>query len=62
MVMSPEIITVDEETRMSDVAMLFSKHKISRAPVMRNNELVGIVCRSDIVRAVAQGYLVIRQW
>jgi CBS domain-containing protein len=61
-IMSPEIITVDEETRMSDVAMLFSKHKISRAPVMRNNELVGIVCRSDIVRAVAQGYLVIRQW
>ncbi len=31
-------------------------------PVMRNGKLVGIVCRADIVQAVAQGHLIIRHW
>ena len=61
-IMSPAIITVDEETRIGDVAALFSKHNIKRVPVVHDNKLVGIVCRSDIVHAVAQGYLVIRSW
>jgi CBS domain-containing protein len=60
--MSCEIISVGEETRVSEIAMLLSKRNIKRVPVMRNGKMVGIVCRSDIVRAVAQGYLVIRQW
>jgi len=61
-IMSPEIITVNEEARVGDIALLFSKHNIKRVPVMCNDKLVGIVCRSDIVQAVAQGYLVIKQW
>jgi CBS domain-containing protein len=61
-IMSCEIISVGEETRVSEIAMLLSKRNIKRVPVMRNGKMVGIVCRSDIVRAVAQGYLVIRQW
>jgi len=61
-IMSPEIITVNEEARVGDIALLFSKHNIKRVPVMCNDKLVGIVCRSDIAQAVAQGYLVIKQW
>jgi len=60
--MSPEIIVVEEETPVSEIAMLLTEHKIKRVPVMQNDKLVGIVCRADIVNAVAQGHLVIRHW
>jgi len=61
-IMSSEIIVVDEETRVGEIAMLLTERKIKRVPVMRNGKLVGIVCRADIVHAVAQGHLIIRHW
>lgn len=60
--MSHEVITVDEETLVSDIAMLLTGRKIKRVPVVQNNRLVGIVSRGDIVNAVAQGHLIIRSW
>ena len=61
-IMSPEIIVVDEETPVGEIAMLLTERKIKRVPVMQNGKLVGIVCRADIVQAVAQGHLIIRHW
>ena len=61
-IMSPEIVAVDEETPVGEIAMLLTQRKIKRVPVMQNGKLVGIVCRADIVQAVAQGHLIIRQW
>ena len=61
-IMTPELIFVDEETQVGDIAMLLVERKIKRVPVMRNGKLVGIVCRADIVNAVAQGHLIIRHW
>lgn len=61
-IMSSEIIVVDEETGVGEIAMLLSERKIKRVPVMRNSQLVGIISRADIVRAVAQGCLSIRRW
>ncbi len=61
-IMTPELVFVDEETRVGDIAMLLVERKIKRVPVMRNGKLVGIVCRGDIVNAVAQGHLIIRHW
>jgi CBS domain-containing protein len=61
-IMSPEIIFVTEETRVGEIAMLLVERNIKRVPVMRDGTLVGIVCRADIVHAVAQGYLIIRHW
>lgn len=61
-IMTPELIFVDEETRVGEIAMLLVERKIKRVPVMRNGKLVGIVCRADIVNAVAQGHLIIRHW
>ena len=60
--MSPEIIAVDEETGVGEIAMLLTERKIKRVPVMQNGKLVGIVCRADIVQAVAQGHLIIGHW
>ena len=61
-IMTPELIFVDEETRVGEIAMLLTERKIKRVPVMRNGTLVGIVCRADIIHAVAQGHLILRDW
>ena len=54
-IMSKDIITVDEETPVEEIANLFTTHKINRVPVLRGKKLVGIVSRADIVRAIAMG-------
>lgn len=60
--MSREVITVDEEMSASDIAALLTERRIKRVPVVREGKLSGIVSRGDIVRAVAEGHLIIRQW
>ena len=61
-IMSREIETVDEETGVDEIARLLSEHRIKRVPVLHEGKLVGIVCRTDIIHAVAQGYVIIRNW
>jgi predicted transcriptional regulator len=61
-IMSTEVISVDDETLIGEVARIMSKHKIKRVPVMCNGKMVGIISRGDIVHAVAQGYLIIKDW
>ncbi len=61
-IMSNDVITIDEETPVNEIAMLLTERKIKRVPVIGNDKLVGIVSRGDIVHAVAQGHLIIRPW
>ena len=61
-IMSHEIIAVGEETPVNEIAALLTERKIKRVPVVCEGKLVGIVSRADIVHAVAQGHLIIRQW
>ena len=61
-IMSHEVIFVDEETSVGEIATLLTDRKIKRVPVVNDGKLVGIVSRADIVHAVAQGHLIIRPW
>ena len=61
-IMSQEIIAVQEETHVAEIARLLAQHKIKRVPVLRNGQLVGIVSRADIVSCISEGYLVLRDW
>jgi len=61
-IMSREIIAVSEEAPVDEIARLLSQRKIKRVPVLATGRLVGLVSRADIVAAVAEGHLVIRQW
>jgi CBS domain-containing protein len=61
-IMSHDVIAVDEETPVNEIAALLTERKIKRVPVVEKGKLVGIVSRADIVHAVAQGHLIIRQW
>jgi len=61
-IMSHEVISVEEETPVNEIAALLTERKIKRVPVVCDGKLVGIVSRADIVHAVAQGHLIIRPW
>ena len=51
-VMTRGPVSVGEEALLGDIADLFDLHKIKRVPVLRDGKLVGIVTRSDLLRAL----------
>jgi CBS domain-containing protein len=49
-IMTREVITVKEETPIPEIAQILTEKRISGVPVLNpKNELVGIVCESDII-------------
>ena len=52
-VMTPDPITVDEDTSLEDLVRLMEKNDIKRLPVMSGRTLKGIVTRSNLLQAVA---------
>jgi CBS domain-containing protein len=52
-VMTPDPITVAEDTSLEELVRLMEKNAVKRLPVMRGEELVGIVTRSNLLQAVA---------
>jgi CBS domain-containing protein len=53
-VMTPEFIYVDPETKLSRVLQLMTDHRTKSIPVLdAEQRLVGIIARTDIMRALA---------
>ncbi|OHV78799.1 CBS domain-containing protein [Ensifer sp. LCM 4579] len=52
-VMTRKLITVDGDTPLDRVAAIMAANEVNRVPVMQGDGVVGIVTRSDILRAVA---------
>ena len=52
-VMTSDVISVDETASLADIAELLETRHIKRVPVTRDGNLVGIVSRANIVRALA---------
>ncbi len=50
-VMSTPALTVDPRRSVADAARLLTEHGVKRLPVVSGGKLVGIVTRSDLVRA-----------
>lgn len=51
-VMSPEVITVAEDTPVSEIAEIIERHRIKRVPVLRDGEIVGIVSRANLLQGL----------
>lgn len=55
-IMTEKVVTVSPGTTLSRIASLFEKHGIKRLPVLDKGRLVGILSRSDLVRALAESF------
>ncbi len=53
-VMTKSLITVEPETSLKEAARIMSQNKIHRLPVLKNNQLAGMVAASDFVRNVGK--------
>jgi predicted transcriptional regulator len=52
-VMTTNVVTIDENTPLHKIADLLESRGIKRVPVMRENLLVGIVSRANLLQALA---------
>lgn len=52
-VMTADPLTVGEDTPLEDVVRLMEKRRIKRVPVLRGQEIVGIVSRANLLHALA---------
>jgi CBS domain-containing protein len=52
-VMTPDPMTVTEQTPLDEVVRIMEKHRIKRLPVMRGRDLVGIVSRANLLHGLA---------
>jgi CBS domain-containing protein len=51
-VMTTEVVSVNEDTGIVEIAKLLEAHHIKRVPVVRGKRLVGIVSRSNLLQAL----------
>jgi CBS domain-containing protein len=52
-VMTREVVTITEDTPIAEIVTLLEEHRIKRVPVMRDDRVVGIVSRANLLRAFA---------
>jgi CBS-domain-containing membrane protein len=51
-IMTREVVTAEEDTPLRDLVELMERHRIKRIPIVRGAVVVGIVSRSDLLRAL----------
>ena len=53
-IMSKNPICVNEDTSVEQIIDLMTKHNIIRVPVLRNDTLVGVISRCDILNSIVE--------
>jgi len=48
-----EVVTVDEETPLENIATIMAEKKIHLLPVVKGGELVGIIGKKDIIKGIS---------
>jgi CBS-domain-containing membrane protein len=56
-IMTPRVVSVREETPVDEVAQILTSNRFKRVPVLRDERVVGIVSRADIVRMIASRWV-----
>src|SRR5260370_11381584 len=52
-IMTQEPLTITEDTALEEIVELMEKNKVKRLPVIRDNKVVGIISRANLLQAVA---------
>jgi len=52
-VMSANVLTIAEDTPLDEVVQIMERHRVKRLPVLRDGEVVGILSRANLLRALA---------
>jgi CBS domain-containing protein len=52
-IMTPEPLTITEDTALEEIAQVMEKNNVKRLPVIRGDKIVGIVSRANLLQAVA---------
>lgn len=53
-IMARPVVSVQHDAELQTVADTLDRHAIKRVPVMKDGKLIGIIARSDLVRAFGQ--------
>ena len=53
-VMSTDVVTIRRAASLGDAVEAMSRHRIKRLPVVEDGKLLGMITRSDVLRALAQ--------
>ena len=51
-VMTKNVVTATEDSKISELAKLMQKHSIKRVPILRDGRIVGIVSRANLLQAL----------
>jgi CBS domain-containing protein len=52
-IMTPAPLTITEDTALDEIVQLMENRNVKRLPVMRGDQIVGIVSRANLLQAVA---------
>jgi CBS-domain-containing membrane protein len=56
-IMTEKVVVVREDTPVDRIAQILTSNRFKRVPVMRDERVVGIVSRADIVRMMASRWV-----
>lgn len=51
---SKEVITINEDTSLEEIATVMSEKKVHLLPVLREGKLVGIVGKQEVIKGIAR--------
>jgi CBS domain-containing protein len=51
---SKEVITINEDTSLEEIATVMSEKKVHMLPVLREGKLVGIVGKQEVIKGIAR--------
>ncbi|BBB91160.1 MAG TPA: CBS domain-containing protein [Methylomusa anaerophila] len=49
-IMTDKVVVISEDTEIAEIAKLMIKHNIKRLPVVKEDKIIGIVSRADIIK------------
>lgn len=55
-VMIPEVLTASRKTDIRHIIRLFIENRIGSMPIMEERKLIGLITRSDVLRAILNHY------